>query len=1439
MLDSLYFFGFRFTRAGNKYLYDGKYPDGVKKIQLTVAPFSSSQKSLKIERFLLKTQDGVIVSFRCNNHIRFAYDRHVNAHTPVHSNALNQVGFQIRGVQGQKSFQGIYLDVGPFGVRTQKAKLHVEKNEQGIRDFWIEVPNACALLDENDLPIALSVNQSSKMRIFLSMDTKVPQLQWKNNPFTLVTRLGSEADVTNKYWVTPFYAIDLDKIKKTQSIKTLERLDTAGEPLLLHPFLHNHDEKNYTLAAMGLDARSLILDITRSKNQNFPLQIDSIVATRENAGLLHTYGLVDYSQTRYHTWQGASEFSLAVRPSQGDKGPAGLLIKGGPGDSHLALIRNGGDTLLGFRKDVKLTLMPGEIKLGFSEYSEGGLHSKQINKAITFIDTTPFIDVPLNHLQLNRPGISLAESFSGEKPADIDFWEFSSEPGESIRTKIPLCPDECVLSDKVLKSLHSDCNRPLANLQAKVNDVVHESRFKQKSLDNHKSISLPSLFLSERTFPKLVTSEIKRNVVPRGSLSSPGLGAHISQYNFGSYVITKQWSESKAPDYVLFDDENSSNLVGSTGFRGLSINPFDMDNNTKPEQRARVSTITRGNGIAASGGRKIFAILKLGKTQGLKSILLAEGVSEKTWTELEKILPPRFLHISWYGFILFNQALDLTNFKLLGSLVPKGSIALQYLAVTPEVSVELDSSVNLEAKNSTFATYGYVSWKNKSKPDDLVHPKDRDEEVAVRMLQLDMAWAGRKLSRFYSETLVSIRTFAGSGTKKSTHTDLSKVEYNDVIVYGGYDKDIQKITFMAQASEPVALLSDEGIGPIKQAWVKRIEIGLEGKKTIFDIDGDVELQNFNQSMEPKNWQLEGGDIFSFKGLSFGFENTLSELGNWLKFDYPSIDFKLGKGWKLFDFDGCKVELKRIAFDKSGSDFDWGSLLEIGKSGLSKLPQFRLGLNIQMGKLPLLSTNPFEELIIDIEWSLPFKNSSFFKLDFSNARFGIRALGFEKLNLKLMRFLEISADQISIENKPSQTVQDILWLFIKDLKVKILDTTVLEKLTFGHYWIKEDNNGAGQKGFLGVSEQGFETGILNVHWALVGRNIQIPEDLAKSLISIVPVERHISEELWQSYKDDKLLPLNEPGIGEWIFAAGFGILDDFLLGKFLFQDNAYYGLALEGPMMKQVFGYRFAMSVLYIQKSRPEEDLFRLEVAVPNVDLGGFSFNGGVIAIEIQMNGGFLIDMGYPWIAPNGERMWERGFGIMLSGLMGRGGCFIAKRSSVRTLTKDKGTDKQNVLTLFEGGQAAMVGFGGSYSAGPLHVTAYAGIYYAAEGAILFQASRKLENLTVIGLRLSGAIGIQARGIAELDWWIISVRVEVVAGAEARLTIFWGALEHYQPGSPDLPDLPVNSEKVGVRVDFVLYARVSARACIGKSFFKVCKSISVGISMPYRTTLYLN
>ena len=70
-----------------------------------------------------------------------------------------------------------------------------------------------------------------------------------------------------------------------------------------------------------------------------------------------------------------------------------------------------------------------------------------------------------------------------------------------------------------------------------------------------------------------------------------------------------------------------------------------------------------------------------------------------------------------------------------------------------------------------------------------------------------------------------------------------------------------------------------------------------------------------------------------------------------------------------------------------------------------------------------------------------------------------------------------------------------------------------------------------------------------------------------------------------------------------------------------------------------------------------------------------------------------------------------------------------------------------------------------------------------------------------------------------DWWVISARVGVRASAEIRTAILW---QRNQP--------------VQMAVAAELYVSAYAEACIGPSWARVCKDISVGLDITVRHQL---
>lgn len=314
----------------------------------------------------------------------------------------------------------------------------------------------------------------------------------------------------------------------------------------------------------------------------------------------------------------------------------------------------------------------------------------------------------------------------------------------------------------------------------------------------------------------------------------------------------------------------------------------------------------------------------------------------------------------------------------------------------------------------------------------------------------------------------------------------------------------------------------------------------------------------------------------------------------------------------------------------------------------------------------------------------------------------------------------------------------------------------------------------------------------------------------------------------------------------------------MTGRLLFHDRRFYGFSLKGRFFKELFQSDLVITALFIKGRSRDTDSFYVAFTVPMVAMGVYSFQGGMISLQAFCNGDFIFDCGFPTIAPDGGRHWERALGLILTPFQGSGGFYLAKlttRPGEFGLTeqefqalRSEGLDwlpdtldelKNGNLKLFElrAGLAAQVGLGAVYSSGPVTGWVTIGVFLVMEGrlTILFKGN---SAHTIAGVQLQCGIGIVIRGGAQLDWWIISVRVEIVASAEARATLSYGVdgnLLSYARASgcsgAGLRDVTLN-------LTFDLYCSVSASACIGSSPFRVCKGITVKLHMPVHYCLKL-
>jgi hypothetical protein len=1175
---------------------------------------------------------------------------------------------------------------------------------------------------------------------------------------------------------------------------------TAEKPNQTIPInAFNWPENKDASPAMYYSTDSLTLTLAYKFQSTF---IESI---RAGSGVLSCFACHDQKKKPLNL-RVSTDLELSIQPFASNRKVTTFVInprdsQGNPQNLQVERLnnqKNNYEKFTGIRPGMRFNLGQ-QLSLNiFDDANSPTFNVPGINPSIVKELTVPSLIHPTsNEIEYAFAGDAYTETSSTNK---VNTWVMKGNGG-----MIPLVSDQVTSSNSTFQGNYFKVvNSSMNQYKDHVSEVLHESsqRQGQKSKGN------------DVHFQEVLSVNKK-----------PTFGKYKTDYEYGGIFVYHEWETGIEQDHFLIFSDTSNPSKPTIDI----TKSFQLDPNSKDGQKIKI-TQDNPEGLPSNQG-KILGCVKLQPGKKLSTLLENGGAASDHLKNLMEILPKSLDDEKWIGLVIFQQKIDSSGFPLLEAMLP-GTMYLPYLAISPPCEGKDPGKFSMYARiiyPEQSNTPNNIQNENSSKA--LATSATQDpEEAHLNLEELDITWSDRRLTKFHSKTRLRIKSFAGVSKTKSTKSNLtSDIDETVIDIIGAIDTESGSIRFLAQSKNPIGILPNDGLGIIKQIWLKKIEIIRVNGKNKVDIDGDFKLQPLKKGTV--EWFSTGSDDqVKFKGLGLWFE----KIGSWLKFDYPSIKFLPGNGgFNLLNQDFIKINLKGIGIDYNGSGFGWDSMAQVWKGwdswndlddlGIKFVARFHLGL--ELSKLPSLSSKSFDAIKLDLHLGIPINPD--FSLNFKLIRLHVGVFGFNNLDLELMRFLTIRAKRIEFAVKEINTV-NYPWLVFEDVELLILEKQIIDELTLAYYTGPNK-----QKGFIGLSGKDANFSFIKIKWILLGRNIAIPPKLGKSIISIQPSEEdRIREDLIDAYEKNLLIPSNSPGssiVGEWIFAAGLSVFDDFLIGKFLFHDGAYYGIALDGRILKEWFGWDFAIAVLYIQRARPEEDSFYIEIRLPMFSLGAFTFKGGVVALEIQMNGGFLLDVGFPWLDQVGIRDWSRSQTIYISGYMGKAGMYLTKRTSVRT----NASGDTSTYVMFGSGMAIMVGIGGAYSSGPFRVEAYAGIYAVSEGAALLKRSE------IVGLRLVGAVGIQVSAIGELNWWIISIKIEITVGAEARLTLTWGYEFRPSNGQITLPspgDPPPNG--IAVQLDFVLYARVSARACIGKGWFKICKGVSASVSLPYRQKLLI-
>jgi|GEM_PF-2395927 len=1142
----------------------------------------------------------------------------------------------------------------------------------------------------------------------------------------------------------------------------------AARPLMLHADLRDRTQAlaagNEVFAPLGVTGHALHVEIGRNPAGAFVQRI--ALQPANGADLtLHAFGYAG-RRNEHATFSVPAALPLHARVGTHQR-PASLLIAPDFGDAAPLNVGNSsGDVLHGmvaaheFRPDAQGALFcrPAERMAG----APGGF---AIDAAIVSEHTTPWLRFG------PTAGMSMRHAKAGRAFREAGGISRLDFHGNDV--VMPLLPKECFQGAPDIQASHYGALGAVYDAHTHtLQKAMHET------LVDEGPAGPPTVLIAELFSPKLIVDLAESTARREADIR---LRPHKVVLDYKIASVTIDVGGDAPPDYVVIRDVS---VLGPFA--------FDLD-------------AVSGAKVKGKPGSPVLAIAKISRQFALEDIFAREHI---TAADIGDVSIDRFdetvRSAGWTGLMLFDTLLDFSDMGVLPGLLPADSLKLDYVALTPEKEGRL--SINSRLK-----------WTNPSAPTAPARPATT--EATFRMNSMEAAWNDSQLVYFHAEAEAKFDSFFGVDFNEPGNDN----PLPHLAIVGSFDAKTGEIRFLGKLAEPLELLPADfgGLGPIRQVRVRGAEIistpTKDGRETAVSIDGGLDLRSF--SFDSNDW-FTLGDLPSidFAGLQIVLPKpNLAPI--WGSIRYPSLSLRSKSSPFRFGF--FELKLQRIAVDWNPiHDFEWGSLIDINAADKTQwLRNFRFDLRMELMKLPELAAKSIDRLILDftIAFGLRAGQSRF---SLPDMQVSIGAVGFDHLRIDLMRFLELSCDHVELQND-----NGVKRLALVNVVLRILGQTFVDGLTLLLFSSKE---GEGFIGFMPTNSTDVQTqGALAVYWILAGHNVSLRspgDDLAHKLLSIdAPTVQGDNVAIRQAINAAATVPnlikFESPlHGGGWVFASGFDFFGLFQ-GKFLFQDRTYYGGVLRGGLFDEWFGPGFAISVLYTRGARPELDSLYAALRVPMVQTGTFTFMGGVIALEIVMNGGFTLDVGFPWLQPSGARLWDRALGAIVTPFQGSGGFYVRKYNQASIVGNGRGI-------LLAGGYAVQVGLGAGFGGGAFHVWATIGLYAIVEGEVYFE-KLKDDRTGLRGLALIGAVGILGRAGGELNWWIISVRVEIMISAETRLELRWGRfLPDPNPGI-DSPGGPIN-----VTAEFIVYARASAEACIGSGWFRICKGISVELPMRF-------
>jgi hypothetical protein len=379
-------------------------------------------------------------------------------------------------------------------------------------------------------------------------------------------------------------------------------------------------------------------------------------------------------------------------------------------------------------------------------------------------------------------------------------------------------------------------------------------------------------------------------------------------------------------------------------------------------------------------------------------------------------------------------------------------------------------------------------------------------------------------------------------------------------------------------------------------------------------------------------------------------------------------------------------------------------------------------------------------------------------------FGIQFPTFnDKIDIGIQQFIRLQADRLKLARCLDAT---------NNLTAVAIQAVNARVVMFGKEWPKTDISFVIFVRINSNRKPSWALGLDNGNWyAGGGYRIQIPGTNARDVKDIVKAFKDQLNDINDQTDVCSLLNKADPASDDWSIAAQY--VGAFRLALAV-SDPDVYGL--------DVSISDFDLDLLY-RRVNDQLGIFSIEFTLPasirTMQFGAATIRLPVFRLEIQTDGGFLADFGFPW-----NNDFSRSAQVEIAIFLGSGGFYFgitsAAASDLLAFTGGYGhyaldpNDPVDSATLngirtLRLGFAARVGIGRSFTIGILNAQASLTLFGGLEGAAGYRpGEQNLFNPTLYALK--GYMGLMLDIQATVDFAIIRASAYIHAYADVGVEI---------------------------------------------------------------------